>query len=62
LRRLSGRRMSAFWAKGDFMPRLTAHPLGADAPTDPSLATCGHCDAAGRATSACLLHLPQTTF
>lgn len=36
LRRLSGRRMSAFWAKGDFMPRLPAHPLGADAPTDPS--------------------------
>ena len=28
--------MSAFLADGDFVPRLPAHPLRADAPTDPS--------------------------
>jgi hypothetical protein len=28
--------MSAFTADGDFMPRLPAHPMRADALTDPS--------------------------
>jgi hypothetical protein len=43
---LSSRLMSAFSAYGDFVPRLPAHPLRADAPTDPSfgrlVATTGH--------------------
>jgi hypothetical protein len=38
--------MSAFTADGDFVPRLPAHPLSADAPTDPSfgrlIAMTGH--------------------
>ena len=38
--------MSAFSADGDFMPRLPAHPLRADATADPSfgrlIARCGH--------------------
>jgi hypothetical protein len=32
----SSRAMSAFTADGDFVPRLPAHPLRADATADPS--------------------------
>jgi len=40
--------MSAFTADGDFVPRLPAHPLSADATADPSfgrlMATTSHLD------------------
>jgi hypothetical protein len=35
-RGLSSRPMSAFSADGDFVPKLPAHPLRADATADPS--------------------------
>ena len=47
----SSRPMSALTAEGDFMPRLPAHPLRADATADPSfgrlIARTSHSDAVG---------------